>query len=101
MYLGPDGGDQLSFRHVEYGGDRTYYRWEVYTGIRTYTLHTSYCNEYDKNHLNIDLIPYLINGENTVTIETGSRESFNTFIEISSVNNCVTEKEVWEEICQD
>ena len=101
VYLGPDGGDQLSFRHVEYGGDRTYYRWEVYTGIRTYTLHTSYCNEYDKNHLNIDLIPYLINGENTVTIETGGRESFNTFIEISAVNNCVTEKEVWEEICQD
>ncbi len=101
IYSYPNGTNQLGFQLIETGGDMVYHEWVVFTGIRTLDVYGPSVEYYDQNQLNIDLLPYVLNGVNTVTIESVDNYAFPTWIEISTLNNCINEKEQWEETCQD
>jgi len=87
VYNGPKGGDRLETtgRGTVYTSSENQYNCELYTNWRFNT--------------NIDLLPFIKEGENEITMEVVVGGAGEGWMKIKTMQHCCIEEESWEEIC--
>lgn len=88
IYNGPFGGSELRNHHdVVTTGDRNWHKCDLGHNWRY--------------NVNIDLLPYLIEGENEIKIEVVVGGAGEGWLKIKTQQHCCIEKDIWEEKCRE